>query len=83
MKGRDAVLVALSLSMLTGMRDPFRQPEDHCHGAELAQWRFQGMVSRGNEILDCFRTGSITGAVSSNMRFWITAGLSCNSRHRR
>lgn len=41
MKGKNAVLVALSLLMLTGMRDPFRQPEDHCHGAELAQWQYQ------------------------------------------
>ena len=36
MKGKNAVLVALSLLMLTGMRDPFRQPEGHRHGAALA-----------------------------------------------
>lgn len=57
MKGRDAGLMALSLLMLTGMRDPFRQPEDRCHGAELTQWRYQGMVSRGERNIGLLQDG--------------------------
>ncbi|WP_430614643.1 HofP DNA utilization family protein [Acinetobacter baumannii] len=29
------------------MRDPFKPPEDRCRISELSQWRFQGMVGRG------------------------------------
>ncbi|MBN6045768.1 DUF2531 family protein [Citrobacter sp. ku-bf4] len=57
MKSRDAVLVALSLLMLTGMRDPFRQPVDRCHGAELAQWQYQGIVSRGERNIGLLQDG--------------------------
>ncbi|EHK0945119.1 HofP DNA utilization family protein [Citrobacter farmeri] len=57
MKGRDGLLVAFSLLILTGMRDPFRQPEDRCHGAELAQWRYQGMVSRGERNIGLLQDG--------------------------
>lgn len=47
MISRRWMLAGLSLLLLTGMRDPFRQPEDRCHSAELAQWRYQGMVGKG------------------------------------
>ncbi|WP_336219900.1 HofP DNA utilization family protein [Citrobacter amalonaticus] len=51
MKSRDALLVVFSLIGLTGMRDPFRQPEDRCHCAELPQWQYQGMVSQGKRSI--------------------------------
>ncbi|HCD1253481.1 TPA: DUF2531 family protein [Citrobacter amalonaticus] len=57
MKGRNAVLVLLSLLMLTGMRDPFRPPDDRCHGAELTQWKYQGMVSRGERNIGLLQDG--------------------------
>jgi hypothetical protein len=31
--------------LLTGMRDPFRPPDDPCAIGELAQWRYRGMVA--------------------------------------
>lgn len=37
-------------SSLTGMRDPFRPPDDPCAIGELAQWRYRGMV--GGPVLN-------------------------------
>jgi len=34
----------LLLPLLTGMRDPFQPVPDRCRFAEIALWRFQGMV---------------------------------------
>lgn len=44
--GRSARWLLLSaLFLLTGMRDPFRPPDDICGVGQLAQWRYQGNVS--------------------------------------
>lgn len=42
MKVSRGVLLCFCLLTLTGMRDPFRPPEDRCRIAELSQWRYQG-----------------------------------------
>ncbi|MCI0037221.1 HofP DNA utilization family protein [Salmonella enterica] len=47
MKASRSVLLCFCLLMLTGMRDPFRPPEDRCRIAELSQWRYQGAVRKG------------------------------------
>ncbi|AGR60750.1 TPA: DUF2531 family protein [Salmonella bongori] len=46
MKANRSVLVCVCLLTLTGMRDPFRPPEDRCRMAELPQWRYQGVVRK-------------------------------------
>ncbi len=43
-KMKGPALLALCV-LLTGMRDPFRPPLDVCRVAELAQWRYQGLVN--------------------------------------
>jgi hypothetical protein len=40
----SARLLVCSVLLLTGMRDPFRPPDDPCAIGELAQWRYRGMV---------------------------------------
>ncbi|POT55410.1 DUF2531 domain-containing protein [Citrobacter amalonaticus] len=45
------LLVGISLLMLTGMRDPFKPPEDRCQTGELTMWRYQGAVSRGERTI--------------------------------
>jgi len=57
MNNRRWLLAVLSLLMLTGMRDPFRQPEDSCHCAELTQWRYQGIVGKGGRSIGLLRDG--------------------------
>lgn len=57
MKGKHVLLATFSLLMLTGMRDPFQQPEDHCHTGELAQWRYQGMVGKGGRNIGLLQDG--------------------------
>lgn len=47
MKVNRSVLVCFCLLTLTGMRDPFRPPQDRCRIAELPQWRYQGAVRNG------------------------------------
>lgn len=47
MKASRGVLLCFCLLTLTGMRDPFRPPEDRCRIAELSQWRYQGAVRKG------------------------------------
>lgn len=47
MKASRSVLLCFCLLTLTGMRDPFRPPEDRCRIAELSQWRYQGAVRKG------------------------------------
>ncbi|MTH47726.1 HofP DNA utilization family protein [Intestinirhabdus alba] len=41
------LLAGVSLLLLTGLRDPFQPPVDHCRTGELAGWRYQGVVSCG------------------------------------
>ncbi|GAA6326712.1 hypothetical protein F370042G1_03310 [Escherichia coli] len=44
MRVKRWLLAGIALCLLTGMRDPFKPPEDLCRISELSQWRYQGMV---------------------------------------
>lgn len=44
MRNSARYLLVCSALLLTGMRDPFRPPDDPCAIGELAQWRYRGMV---------------------------------------
>ncbi|TNK24468.1 DUF2531 family protein [Escherichia coli] len=50
MRVKRWLLAGIALCLLTGMRDPFKPPEDLCRISELSQWRYQGMVGRGERI---------------------------------
>ncbi|EHQ8968845.1 HofP DNA utilization family protein [Escherichia coli] len=54
MRVKRWLLAGIALCLLTGMRDPFKPPEDLCRISELSQWRYQGMVGQGdtNEAMD-------------------------------
>ena len=43
-------LILCSLVLLTGMRDPFRPPDDRCATGALARWRYQGMIQSGSAV---------------------------------
>lgn len=51
MKGKRWLLVCSSLLILTGMRNPFQPPEDHCQLSELSTWRYQGAVIKGERTI--------------------------------
>ncbi|MDU7668635.1 MAG: DNA utilization protein HofP, partial [Escherichia coli] len=51
MRVKRWLLAGIALCLLTGMRDPFKPPEDLCRISELSQWRYQGMVGRGERII--------------------------------
>ncbi|HCW0176715.1 MULTISPECIES: HofP DNA utilization family protein [Citrobacter] len=55
------LLACVSVLVLTGMRNPFLPPEDHCQIAELSAWRFQGMVSQDTRPI---------GIVQDNQHKW-------------
>ncbi len=42
MRVKRWLLAGITLCLLTGMRDPFKPPEDLCRISELSQWRYQG-----------------------------------------
>ncbi|WP_324723132.1 HofP DNA utilization family protein [Lelliottia sp. JS-SCA-14] len=44
------VLLVCSLLLITGMRDPFRPPDDRCATGALGQWRYQGMLKGGSAV---------------------------------
>jgi hypothetical protein len=46
--------------LLTGMRDPFRPPDDPCAIGELAQWRYRGMVE-DSRLSAFYRMGKSAG----------------------
>ncbi|WP_061706933.1 HofP DNA utilization family protein [Pseudenterobacter timonensis] len=48
---RRCLLVCLLL-LLTGMRDPFRPPDDRCGSAELTRWRYRGFVAEVGLMYD-------------------------------
>ena len=50
MRNSARYLLVCSVLLLTGMRDPFRPPDDPCAIGELAQWRFRGLVG-GQETI--------------------------------
>lgn len=53
MRVKRWLLAGIALCLLTGMRDPFKPPEDLCRISELSQWRYQGMVGRGEPHHRC------------------------------
>ena len=53
MRVKRWLLAGIALCLLTGMRDPFKPPEDLCRISELSQWRYQGMVGRGERRVEC------------------------------
>ena len=57
MRGKRGVLAGIALSLLTGMRDPFKPPEDLCRISELTKWRYQGMVGRGERVNGVIKDG--------------------------
>lgn len=57
MRGKRWLLAGIALCLLTGMRDPFKPPEDLCRISELSQWRYQGIVGRGERIIGVIKDG--------------------------
>ena len=57
MRVKRWLLAGVALCLLTGMRDPFKPPEDLCRISELSQWRYQGMVGRGEHIIGVIKDG--------------------------
>ncbi len=57
MRVKRWLLAGIALCLLTGMRDPFKPPEDLCRISELSQWRYQGMVGRGERIIGVIKDG--------------------------
>lgn len=57
MRVKRWLLVGIALCLLTGMRDPFKPPEDLCRVSELTQWRYQGMVGRGERVIGVIKDG--------------------------
>ena len=57
MRVKRWLLAGITLCLLTGMRDPFKPPEDLCRISELSQWRYQGMVGRGERIIGVIKDG--------------------------
>lgn len=70
MKASRSVLLCFCLLTLTGMRDPFRPPEDRCRIAELSQWRYQGAVRKGERL----KIASKNGGEWKKGRRWKTVG---------
>ncbi|EFC0650706.1 DUF2531 family protein [Escherichia coli] len=57
MRGKRGLLAGIALCLLTGMRDPFKPSEDLCRISELTQWRYQGMVGRGERVIGVIKDG--------------------------
>ena len=57
MRVKRWLLAGIALCLLTGMRDPFKPPEDLCRISELSQWRYQGIVGRGERIIGVIKDG--------------------------
>lgn len=74
MKASRSVLLCFCLLTLTGMRDPFRPPEDRCRIAELSQWRYQGAVRKGERWIGILKTVNKNGGEWKKGRSWKTAG---------
>ncbi|MEB2419204.1 HofP DNA utilization family protein [Citrobacter sp. R-1.5.2] len=51
------LFACFSVLLLTGMRNPFQPPEDHCRMAELSAWRYQGAVIQGGRSIGFIRDG--------------------------
>ncbi|HDR2845365.1 HofP DNA utilization family protein [Enterobacter sichuanensis] len=56
MRNSTRYWLVCSVLLLTGMRDPFRPPDDPCATGELTQWRYRGMVG-GREAIGILQDG--------------------------
>ncbi|MGG5835607.1 HofP DNA utilization family protein [Huaxiibacter chinensis] len=56
MRTKRRYLLVCAVLMLTGMRDPFRPPDDRCAIGQLHQWRYHGMVN-GRHIVGMVEDG--------------------------
>lgn len=56
MRNSAKCLLVCSVLLLTGIRDPFRPPDDPCATGELAQWHYRGMVA-GQQRLAILQDG--------------------------
>lgn len=74
MKVSRGVLLCFCLLTLTGMRDPFRPPEDRCRIAELSQWRYQGRCVKASDGQAFLKTASKNGGEWKKGRRWKTVG---------
>lgn len=74
MKASRSVLLCFCLLTLTGMRDPFRPPEDRCRIAELSQWRYQGAVRKGERWTGILKDSQQNGGEWKKGRRWKTVG---------
>lgn len=74
MRVKRWLLAGITLCLLTGMRDPFKPPEDLCRISEASQWRYQGMVGRGERIIGVIKDGQKNGDGCSKTTCWKTAG---------
>lgn len=53
-------LLLCSVVFITGMRDPFRPPDDSCSVRTLSQWRYQGLINNGKAV----------GIVKDELQHW-------------
>ncbi|EYD81890.1 hypothetical protein AC26_3660 [Escherichia coli 1-176-05_S3_C2] len=74
MRVKRGLLAGIALCLLTGMRDPFKPPEDLCRISELTQWRYQGMVGRGERVIGVIKDGQKNGDGWSKTMCWRMAG---------
>ncbi|WP_217480394.1 HofP DNA utilization family protein [Enterobacter chuandaensis] len=56
MRNSAKYLLVCSALLLTGMRDPFRPPDDPCATGELARWHYRGMVE-GQQAIAILQDG--------------------------
>ncbi len=77
MRVKRWLLAGIACVFLTGMRDPFKPPEDLCRISELSQWRYQGMVGARRAHHRCNkRWAKKNGDGCSKTMCWKTAGRS-------
>lgn len=76
MRVKRWLLAGIALCLLTGMRDPFKPPEDLCRISELASGAIRGMVGRGERIIGVIKDGQKNGDGCSKTMCWKTAGRS-------
>lgn len=63
MRNSARCLLVCSVLLLTGMRDPFRPPDDPCAIGELAQWRSGAFAAwwKGRRLSAFYRMGKSAG----------------------
>ena len=71
---KRGIIIGMSLLLLTGMRDPFRPPEDRCQIAELTQWHYRGMVGQGERVIAIISDSQHKWQPWNSEMCWKTAG---------